>query len=85
VFIENDANAAGWAESKFGAGRGHDDLVLITVGTGIGGSIVLDGALYRGRFGGAGEPGHMIVEHDGHPLRLRQPGVLGAVQQRAAR
>ena len=65
VFIENDANAAGWAESRFGAGRGHDDLLLITVGTGIGGAIVLDGTLYRGRFGGAGEPGHMIVEHEG--------------------
>jgi glucokinase len=65
VFIENDANAAGWAEWRFGAGRGHEDLVLVTVGTGIGGAIVLDGALHRGRFGGAGEPGHMIVEHGG--------------------
>lgn len=61
VVIENDANAAGWAEAKFGAGRGEKELVLITLGTGIGGAIILDGRLYRGRWGIAGEPGHMTM------------------------
>ena len=54
VVVENDANAAAWAEFRFGAGEDVDDLVLLTVGTGIGGGIVLDGQLYRGAFGVAG-------------------------------
>jgi glucokinase len=65
VVVENDANAAVWAETKLGAARGHDDVVLITVGTGIGAGIVIDGRLYRGRFGSAGEPGHYRVFPDG--------------------
>lgn len=65
VVIENDANAAGWAEAKFGAGRGEAHVVLITLGTGIGGAIVLDGKLYRGRWGVAGEPGHMTMVQGG--------------------
>ena len=65
VIVENDANAAAWAETKLGAARGHDDVVLITVGTGIGAGIVIDGRLYRGRFGSAGEPGHYRVFPDG--------------------
>jgi len=65
VVIENDANAAGWAEARFGAGRGEAHVVLITLGTGIGGAIVLDGKLYRGRWGVAGEPGHMTMVQGG--------------------
>ncbi len=65
VVVENDANAAAWAESRFGAGTGEPDLALVTVGTGIGGGIVLDGRLYRGRFGVAGEFGHIRVVPDG--------------------
>ncbi len=61
VVVENDANAAAWAEYRFGAGQGERHLVLVTVGTGIGGGIVLDGALYRGRFGIGAEFGHMQV------------------------
>ncbi|MDQ3592543.1 MAG: ROK family glucokinase [Actinomycetota bacterium] len=62
--IENDANAAAWAEFQFGAGEHVDDLILLTVGTGIGGGIVLDGALHRGAFGVAAEVGHMrVVPH----------------------
>ncbi len=67
VVLENDANAAGWAEAKFGAGQGETDLTLVTVGTGLGGAIILDGHLYRGRWGMAPEPGHMIVVPDGEP------------------
>lgn len=61
VVVENDANAAAWGEYRFGAGAGADDVVLLTIGTGIGAGLVLDGRLYRGRFGIAGEPGHVRV------------------------
>jgi glucokinase len=65
VLVENDANAAAWAEAKFGAARGHAHAVLIAVGTGIGAGFMLDGRLYRGRWGAAGEPGHYRVVPDG--------------------
>jgi glucokinase len=61
VVVENDANAAAWAEAKFGAGRGEPFVVLLTIGTGIGGGLVLDGRLYRGHFGIAAEIGHLNV------------------------
>ena len=61
VVIENDANAAAWGEFTFGAGADVDDFVLVTVGTGIGGGIVLDGELHRGAFGVAAEIGHLRV------------------------
>jgi glucokinase len=65
VVVENDANAAAWAEAKLGAARGLEQVFLITVGTGIGAGVVLDGRLYRGRFGSAGEPGHYRVVPEG--------------------
>jgi glucokinase len=65
VVIENDANAAAWGEVRFGAGRGEDFVVVLTVGTGIGGGIVLGGRLLRGRFGVAGEIGHINMVPDG--------------------
>ena len=65
VIVENDANAAAWGEYRFGAGAGTAagaaDVVLLTIGTGIGAGIVINGGLYRGAFGIAGEPGHMRV------------------------
>jgi glucokinase len=63
--VDNDANVATWGEYRFGAGRGYRDLLLITVGTGIGGGIVTDGRLFRGAHGFAAEIGHFIVEPDG--------------------
>lgn len=66
VFIDNDANAAAWAEWRFGAARGESHLVMITLGTGIGGGLLIDGEVLRGRFGIAGEFGHMQVVPDGH-------------------
>ncbi|MGZ4474068.1 MAG: ROK family glucokinase [Nocardioides sp.] len=61
VVIENDGNAAAWGEFAFGAGADVDDMLMVTVGTGIGGGLVLDGELYRGAFGVGGEIGHMRV------------------------
>jgi glucokinase len=65
VVVENDANASAWAEARFGAARGYRDVMLVAVGTGIGASIIIGGELYRGRWGIAGEPGHMRVVPDG--------------------
>ena len=65
VVIENDANAAAWGEVKFGAARGKKDVLMITVGTGIGGGIIANGKLHRGAFGIAAEIGHMRVVPDG--------------------
>ncbi|MBF4769024.1 ROK family glucokinase [Nocardioides agariphilus] len=65
VVVENDANAAAWGEFRFGGGADVDDLLLVTVGTGVGGGVVLDGQLHRGAFGVGGEIGHMRVVPDG--------------------
>ena len=66
VVIENDANSAAWGEAKFGAGKNQNHMMMLTVGTGIGGGIVVNGALYRGAFGIAAEFGHMRVVPEGH-------------------
>ncbi len=63
--VDNDANVAAWGEFRFGAGRNHRHMLLVTVGTGIGGGIVSDGKLFRGAHGFAAEIGHIIVEPDG--------------------
>jgi glucokinase len=63
--VDNDANVAAWGEYRFGAGRGYRDLLVVTVGTGIGGGIISGGRLLRGAHGFAGEIGHFIVEPGG--------------------
>lgn len=65
IVVENDANAAAWGEFRFGAGEDTDDLLLITVGTGVGGGIVHKGQLFRGGFGVAAEIGHIRIVPDG--------------------
>jgi glucokinase len=65
VMIENDANAAAWGEFRFGAAVEVNDVVMLTVGTGLGGGVVVDGVLMRGAFGVAAELGHMRVVPDG--------------------
>jgi glucokinase len=65
VVVDNDANAATWAEHRFGAGRGTRDFLCVTLGTGIGGGIVAGGMPYRGARGGAAEIGHILVDPDG--------------------
>jgi len=66
IFVDNDANAAVWAEWKFGAAQGQTHVMMITLGTGIGGGILINGQVQRGRFGIAGEFGHMQVVPGGH-------------------
>ena len=63
--VDNDANVAAWAEYRFGAGRGSRDMLLVTVGTGIGGGVVTGGRLFRGAHGFAAEIGHFIVDPRG--------------------
>ncbi|MFG6401051.1 ROK family glucokinase [Microbacterium sp. P04] len=76
VTIENDANAAGWGEFRFGAGRGVSDMVMLTMGTGVGGAVVAGGVLYRGGNGIAGELGHTRFIRGGLPCGCGQNGCL---------
>jgi glucokinase len=74
TIVENDANAAAWGEFMFGAGRQARDVVAVTVGTGIGGGLVLDGRLRRGSHGVAAEVGHMNAVPDGRPCGCGRRG-----------
>ncbi|MEJ3406019.1 ROK family glucokinase [Rathayibacter sp. YIM 133350] len=76
VFIDNDANAAGWAEFRFGAGRLYSDMVTLTIGTGVGGAIVMSDQLVRGGFGAGAEIGHMRVVPDGLPCGCGARGCI---------
>ena len=67
--IDNDANAAAIAEWQVGAGRGTRYMVMLTLGTGVGGGLILDGRPYRGSVGAAAELGHIVIEHDGRPCQ----------------
>ena len=78
VIVENDANAAAWGEFTFGAAEDVDDMLMVTVGTGVGGGLVLGGKLYRGAFGAAAEIGHLRVVPGG---RLCGCGNLGCLEQ----
>ncbi len=76
ITIDNDANAAGWAEYRFGGGRGATDVTLLTIGTGVGGAVIADGRLLRGGFGAAGEIGHLRVVPGGLPCGCGQRGCI---------
>lgn len=67
--VDNDANCAALAEWRAGAGRGTTDMVMITLGTGIGGGLILGGSLYRGWIGAGAELGHIVVDGDGAPCQ----------------
>jgi glucokinase len=73
VFIENDANVAALAEHRFGAARGTRDAVMLTIGTGVGGGVIIEGELYRGSSGAASEPGHIVIDFDGPPCQGNCP------------
>ena len=74
VVVDNDANAAALAEHRHGAAKGSEHAVLLALGTGIGGGMVINGKLYRGANGFAGEFGHMVVDHDGAECPGECPG-----------
>ncbi|HZK58907.1 MAG TPA: ROK family glucokinase [Cryobacterium sp.] len=78
IIIENDANAAGWAEFCFGAGRLYSDMVTLTIGTGVGGAIVSDDRLFRGGFGVGAELGHLRLIPNGLPCGC---GAHGCIEQ----
>ena len=81
IVIENDANAAAWGEAVFGAGVGEAQMMMITVGTGIGGGAVIEGKLHRGAYGIAAEFGHLRVVPEGH---LCGCGACGCFEQYAS-
>ena len=84
IWVENDVNAGLYGEYQFGAGRGHRDIVGVFPGTGIGGALILQGKLYRGAFGAAGEIGHMIVDPRGPLCGCGNRGCLEAFAGRLA-
>ena len=93
VRVDNDATCAAWGERQLGAAQGYNDVVLVTLGTGIGGGIVAGGSLMRGGNGFAGEIGHMVINTDGPPCPCGQRGCweryasgssLAVLAQRAA-
>src|SRR2546422_601502 len=79
LVVENDANAAAWAEQQYGAARGSDDTIMLTVGTGIGGGAVLGGRLFRGHNGFACEFGHITLVDGGPLCACGQRGCLEAL------
>lgn len=79
VKIDNDANAAALAEVRWGAGRGYRSVFYTTIGTGIGNGIVLDGTIYHGRTGAAGEGGHMTIDFRGPRCGCGKPGCIEAL------
>jgi len=74
VLVDNDANTAALAEHRHGAARGFDHAVLVALGTGVGAGLVLDGRIYRGSRGFAGELGHLVVDHEGEDCPGACPG-----------
>jgi glucokinase len=74
VFVDNDATVAALAEHLYGAGRGADEMVLLTIGTGIGGGLILGGEVYRGATGAGSELGHTVIDLDGPPCQGNCPG-----------
>ncbi len=78
VIIENDANAAGWAEFRYGAGRGTKHMAMLTIGTGVGGAVIVNSSMLRGGFGIAGELGHIRVVPNG---LLCGCGARGCIEQ----
>lgn len=81
ILLENDANAAAWGERQFGAGRGATELVMLTIGTGVGGGLITKGEIFHGARGSAGEFGHIRAVPEGH---LCGCGMRGCYEQYAS-
>jgi glucokinase len=81
VRIENDANAAGWAEFRFGAARDVNSMLMLTMGTGVGGAVIDNGVLMLGGYGSAGELGHIVIERNGRECGC---GNFGCLEQYAS-
>jgi predicted NBD/HSP70 family sugar kinase len=75
--VENDAAVAAIAEAKFGAGKRYSNFLFVIWGTGVGGGIILNGSIYRGPFGGAGEIGHVCIDYNGLQCNC---GAMGCVE-----
>lgn len=84
VFVDNDANVMGLGEADFGAAKGSTDVVFITVGTGIGGAIIINGKLYGGYKNRGGELGHVTIKHDGIDCNCGGRGCLEAYASTSA-
>lgn len=76
IIIENDANAAAWAEFRYGAGKGYRHMIMLTIGTGVGGAVIADSKMLRGGFGIAGELGHIRMVPDGQLCGCGSRGCL---------
>ena len=79
TFLENDANAAALAENQYGVARGSENMLYITVSTGVGGGLILDGELWHGAYGSAGEFGHMTVDFEGPLCDCGNRGCIEAI------
>jgi glucokinase len=84
VVLENDANVAALGEKWLGAATAVDDMIMLTLGTGVGGGIVLEGKIWHGMTGMAGEPGHINVEPNGHPCNCGSRGCLEQIASATA-
>jgi len=84
VHVENDANAAAWGEAVAGAAKGSDNSVMITLGTGVGGGIVIDGKVYSGFNYAGAELGHIVIEHNGRPCSCGRKGCWEAYSSATA-
>lgn len=78
VFVENDVNCLALGEQMFGAGKGHSQILCIAIGTGIGGALIVNGSLYRGWKGSAGELGHLCIDYQGRQCICGAKGCLEA-------
>ncbi len=84
VFVENDANAAAWGEAIAGAAKGTSDSVMITLGTGVGGGVIINHKLFTGAFGSGAELGHMVIVSDGVPCSCGRRGCWEAYSSATA-
>ncbi len=84
VYVENDANAAAFGEVVNGAGKGYKNVVVITLGTGVGGGIIIDGKIYTGFNFCGGEVGHTVIEYNGRPCSCGRKGCFEAYSSATA-